>query len=75
MFSNNVRRAKSVRCVLHSELMELDKKAPETLPRYATPCPMLCLRTPHIVRAVNLQLAARSVQRSTTVQCAALCAT
>jgi hypothetical protein len=40
MFSNNVRRAKSVRCVLHSELMELDKKAPETLPRYATPCRM-----------------------------------
>ncbi len=40
MFSNNVRRAKSVRCVLHSELMELDKKAPETLPCYATPCRM-----------------------------------
>ena len=37
MFSNNVRRAKSVRCVLHSELMELDKKAPETLPALMRP--------------------------------------
>ena len=37
MFSNNVRRAKSVRCVLHSELMELDKKALETLPALMRP--------------------------------------
>ena len=26
MFSNNLRRAKSVRCIIHSEMLELERK-------------------------------------------------